>query len=57
MLGWKGFFYVRGEEGVTIEGSIEHFSQIIKSALILVGYTAVFLAIAVWYFNKKNILS
>jgi ABC-2 type transport system permease protein len=57
MLGWKGFFYVRGEEGVTIEGSIEHFSQIIKSAFILVGYTAVFLAIAFWYFNKKNILS
>jgi len=57
MLGWKGFFYVRGEEGVTIEGSIEHFSQIIKSAFILVGYTAVFLTIAFWYFNKKNILS
>jgi ABC-2 type transport system permease protein len=57
MLGWKGFFYVRGEEGVTIEGSIEHFSQIIKSAFILVGYTAVFLGIAFWYFDKKNILS
>ena len=57
MLGWKGFFYVRGEEGVTIEGSIENFSQIVKSALILVGYTAVFLSIAFWYFNKKNILS
>lgn len=57
MLGWKGFFYVRGQEGVTIERSIEHFSQIIKSAFILVGYTAVFLTIAFWYFNKKNILS
>jgi ABC-2 type transport system permease protein len=57
MLGWKGFFYVRGEEGVTIDGSIEHFSQIIKSAFILVGYTAVFLGIAFWYFDKKNILS
>jgi ABC-2 type transport system permease protein len=57
MLGWKGFFYVRGREGVTIEGSIEHFSQIIKSAFILVGYTAVFLTIAFWYFNKKSILS
>jgi ABC-2 type transport system permease protein len=57
MLGWKGFFYVRGEEGVTIEGSIENFSQIVKSALILVGYIAVFLSIAFWYFKKKNILS
>jgi len=57
MLGWKGFFYVKGEEGVTIEGSIENFSQIVRSALILVGYTAVFLSIAFWYFNKKNIMS
>jgi ABC-2 type transport system permease protein len=57
MLGWKGFFYVRGHEGVTVERSIEHFSQIIKSAFILIGYTVVFLAIAFWYFNKKNILS
>ncbi len=57
MLGWKGFFYVKGQEGVTVDGSIEDFSQIIKSALVLVGYTFVFLAIAFWYFNKKNILS
>jgi len=57
MLGWKGFFYVKGEEGVTIGGSIENLSQIVKSALILVGYTAVFLSIAFWYFNKKNIMS
>jgi ABC-2 type transport system permease protein len=57
MLGWKGFFYVKGQEGVTVDGSIEDLSQIIKSALVLAGYTFVFLAIAFWYFNKKNILS
>ncbi len=57
MLGWKGFFYVKGQEGVTVEGSIEDFSQIIKSALVLAGYTLVFLSISFWYFNKKNILS
>jgi len=57
MLGWKGFFYVKAIDGVTIQGSIEDFSQIIKSALILVGYTVLFLSIAFWYFNKKNILS
>src|SRR5512138_3885542 len=28
MLGWKGFFYVKGNEGVTIRGSIEDISQI-----------------------------
>jgi ABC-2 type transport system permease protein len=57
MLGWKGFFYVKGNEGVTIPGSIEDISQIIKSALFLLGYTVLFLSIAFWYFNKKNILS
>ena len=57
MLGWKGFFYVKGNEGVTIKGSIENVSLIIKSALILVGYTVLFLGIAIWYFKRKNILS
>jgi ABC-2 type transport system permease protein len=57
MLGWKGFFYVKGKDGVTIDGSIEDFSQILKSGFILIGYIAVFLTIAAWYFSKKNILS
>ena len=57
MLGWKGFFYVKGVEGVTVEGSVENFSAIIKSALILLAYSAVFLFTAIWYFRKKNILS
>src|SRR6185369_6895567 len=56
MLGWKGFFYVQGKDGVTIPGSIEDISQIIKSAVFLLGYTVVFLSVAFWYFNKKNIL-
>ena len=57
MLGWKGFFYVKGEDGVTIRGSLENFPAIVKSGLILLGYTALFLMTAVWYFRKKNILS
>ena len=57
MLGWKGFFYVKGNDGVTVKGSIENFSSIVKSALILIGYAAAFLFTAVWYFRKKNILS
>ncbi len=57
MLGWKGFFYVKGKDGVTIDGSIEDFSQIIKSGFILIGYNIVFVIIAAWYFSKKNILS
>ena len=57
MLGWKGFFYVKGIDGVTEKGSIANLSSIIKSAAILIGYTAVFLGIAFWYFKRKNILS
>ena len=57
MLGWKGFFYVKAVDGVTEKGSIENLSAIVKSAAILIGYTAVFLGIAFWYFNRKNILS
>jgi ABC-2 type transport system permease protein len=57
MLGWKGFFYVKGVEGVTEKGSIENLFSIVKSAAILIGYTAVFLGIAFWYFKRKNILS
>jgi ABC-2 type transport system permease protein len=57
MLGWKGFFYVKGIEGETVKGSIENLPAILKSAAILLGYTVVFLGIAFWYFNRKNILS
>ena len=57
MLGWKGFFYVKGDEGVTINGSLENFTAIVKSGLILFGYTTAFLVTATLYFNKKNILS
>lgn len=57
MLGWKGFFYVKGLEGVTVNGSIEDINGIIYSGLILFVYAALFLLIAIWYFRKKNILS
>jgi ABC-2 type transport system permease protein len=59
MLGWKGFFYVNVDpvDGHTIRGSIENYGAIIKSALILLAYTAVFLFIAIRSFNKKDILS
>jgi ABC-2 type transport system permease protein len=57
MLGWKGFFYVKGTEGVTQKGSIENVSAIIKSGIILLAYTAAFLITAIWYFRKKNILT
>jgi ABC-2 type transport system permease protein len=57
MLGWKGFFYVKAVDGVTQKGSIENLTSILRSALVLIGYTAGFLGIAFWYFKRKNILS
>jgi ABC-2 type transport system permease protein len=57
MLGWKGFFYVKGDDGVTVAGSIENTTAIMKSAGILLGYSAIFLLTATWYFRRKNILS
>ena len=57
MLGWKGFFYVKGQDGVSVNGSIENIPAIIKSAVILLVYTGIFLFTAIWYFRKKSILS
>jgi len=57
MLGWKGFFYVKANEGVTVKGSVENLPGVIRSALVLIAYTAVFLFIAAWSFRRKNILS
>jgi len=57
MLGWKGFFYVQGQDGVTINGSVENLRAVGKSALVLLGYTGLFLSVGALYFKKKNILS
>jgi ABC-2 type transport system permease protein len=57
MLGWKGFFYVKGDNGVTVDGSIENLSAVIRSAIILIGYAVLFLFGGIWYFKRKNILS
>ena len=57
MLGWKGFFYVKAIKGVTVNGSISNIGAIIKSGIILLCYTGIFLFIATWFFRRKNILS
>lgn len=57
MLGWKGFFYVeKNAEGVTIDGSIENPMALLKSGLILLGYTSLFVGMAVIGYRKKDIL-
>jgi ABC-2 type transport system permease protein len=58
MVAWKGFFYVKAtDDGVTIPGTIENLSSILKSLAILFGYIAGFVFVAVWIFRKKDILS
>ena len=63
MLGWKGFFYpetyqIAGENGgAVIKGSIENISAIYKSVGILGSYIVLFLGIAIWQFNKKDIMT
>jgi ABC-2 type transport system permease protein len=57
MLGWKGLFYVKGDEGTTIDGSVRNLSAVIRSAGTLIAYCILFLGIASWYFKRKNILS
>jgi ABC-2 type transport system permease protein len=63
MLGWKGFFYPQtfdlvGDEGSTVvAGTIERAGAIYKSTAILVGYIVLFLGLAIWKFNRKDILS
>lgn len=57
MLGWKGFFYVEGQNGETIKGSIDNISAIWKSVAVLFGYIGLFLFISIKHFKKKNILS
>ena len=58
MLGWKGFFYIDSDvDGQTIKGSIQHFSAIMKSLAILIGYIFLFVSSAIIIFKKKDILS
>lgn len=63
MLGWKGFFYpqafsVIGEDGgLIVKGTIEHVNALYKSIAILFGYIGLFLGVAIYRFNRKDILT
>ena len=58
MLGWKGFFNVQvdGDNNV-ITGSIEGASNILRSAIILVGHIVLFVGGGILIFRKKDVLS
>jgi ABC-2 type transport system permease protein len=58
LVGWKGFFYIGLDDyGQPIKGSIENWSAIKKSILILMAHIGLFLSMAIVAFRKKDILS
>jgi ABC-2 type transport system permease protein len=58
MLAWKGFFYSKANgDGQTIKGSIENLPAILRSLGVLLTYIFLFVASAIFVFNKKDILS
>lgn len=58
MLAWKGFFYSKADaDGQTIKGSIENLPAILRSLGVLLTYIFLFVASAIFIFNKKDILS
>jgi len=58
MLGWKGFFYIQATaENQAIAASVENAGEIVKSGIILTGYTLLFITLGVISFRKKDILS
>ncbi len=58
LVGWKGFFYIGvNPEGQPIKGSLENWASIRNSLYILLAHIGVFLGMAVYSFQKKDILS
>lgn len=58
LVGWKGFFYIGVDtEGQPIKGSIENWTAIRNSLMILIAHIGVFITIAIYSFRKKDILS
>ncbi len=58
LVGWKGFFYIGTDaDGNTIKGSLENWSAIRNSLMILLAHIAAILTISILVFRKKDILS
>ena len=58
MLGWKGFFNVQVDaDNNVITGSIEGFSNILRSGIILAGHIVFFVGGGILIFRKKDVLS
>lgn len=58
LVGWKGFFYIATTaDGETIKGSLENWPAIRNSLFILIAHLLLLVGAAVYFFNKKDILS
>jgi ABC-2 type transport system permease protein len=58
MTSWKGFFNMAtNETGAAIRGSVYSVSALVNAALLLVLHIAGFFGIALYSFNRKDILS
>ncbi|MEQ1555062.1 MAG: ABC transporter permease subunit [Ferruginibacter sp.] len=58
LVGWKGFFYIATDiDNVPIKGSLENWTAIRNSLIILLAHIFIFLGAAVYFFKRKDILS
>jgi len=58
LVGWKGFFYIGTDaDNIPIKGSIENWPAIRNSLLILISHIVLLTGMALYFFNKKDILS
>lgn len=58
LVGWKGFFYVATDsDGLPISGTMENWPAVRQSMLVLFAHIAIFFGGALYFFNKKDILS
>ncbi len=58
LVGWKGFFYIgTNADGEPVKGSIENWPAIRSSLGILLLHIFLLLAVAIFSFRKKDILS
>jgi ABC-2 type transport system permease protein len=58
LVGWKGFFYVATDsDGLPISGTMENWPAVRQSMLVLFAHIVLFFGAALYFFNKKDILS
>ena len=58
LVGWKGFFYIgTDKDGIPLKGTIENWPAIRNSLFILLAHIGILFGAAVYFFQRKDILS